>query len=676
MWPAPFCKGLIGPLYKRKGDRLRPSSFRPISLLICISKLYEYVLLQRLSPFCEAGGILSEEQCGFRDSRSVLDHILTLDFLISRQRSEPLWIAFLDIEKAYDKTNRLRLFNRLLEVGIRGRVFRSIHSMFTRVLRAVKVGDRVSDFFECICGVPQGSVLSPLLFDIFIDPLIQKLKERNLGVRIGPRIVSCLLFADDVALLATSHRALQQLLNVCTKFAKEFFLSFSQPKSNVVVSPTPPSRPDLRLQDFSLSYCDEYLYLGVEVGLFDRRKKSARWSSLIERIAAEASRRTREVLAVCGGVNGLSPYLSRLYYLTYVSGRLDFAAQIWSLNVTAAQQSSLDKVQAEFVRSALHLPDTTPLVFCLAELNMLPLHLHHREMALRYYGKVCCMPPERLPRILLDEYLACPSRHRQTWFNRLHKLISSSYPSLSFALSGSIAPPAADDPDAVGWPELVRKAVADSWLAEWQNGISSYRSLRYYASLKSKPEIGSYLKDFNQVGVSAKLRLCSGTLATCALLARQRRLPSPTCLLCNQAPETRSHILLFCSPLEPTRQAWLDCMHRKCSGPFSIAFRTLLDDVLPCHPHNPLFGSPSDSSDDLVCFLLCPKPTDRALSALRANTDQDADLQRVLAAFGHLLERGSRILFARLLRHRESLLRAILPADSPLLAPLFHIHDS
>ena len=665
VWPAQFCRGIISPLFTRKGDRLRPSSFRPITLLRALGKLYEYVLLGRLSPFCESRGLISEEQAGFRPSRSVLDQILILDFIISSQKkSSRVWLSFLDINQAYDRTCRAKLFTRLLDAGISGRMFRSLHSMFDTVKRAVKIGTNISDFFDCECGVPQGSILSPLLFDLYIDPLVKRLHQRGLGIIVGGRRIPALLFADDIVLLASSAKELQLMLNVCSEFARDFRLSFSKSKSNVVVCPAPRFRPTLTLQDFSLAYADSYLSLGCEMGQFSPVAKTSRWARLVTRVATESRRRVHEVLAVTGLDDGLAPYLSRLYYLSHVAGRLDFASQIWSVQLTAAQRSSLQQVQYQFVRGALHLPSGAPPSFSLGELNLLPLHLHHHELALRFYGKVCNMPPERLPRHLLNLYLANTRRYNHSWFHHLLQLIRSEYPELAFACTGNCTPPISEGSRATpDWETVVHKAVRDKWTSAWRSEIASLPSLRYYARVRSVPGVTEYLKDFSHLGVSHKLRLLSGTPDLCARLSRMR-LSSSDCPFCPGFAETREHFLLRCPHLESARRAWLTFARARCADGFDQALSTWLRDLGVTASRSPLlFGEVPDACG-AICSLFDPKASDAVRQALLSDSPGSTDPKILTSSFLRIIERSCRLLFKKLFDTRTRLLRALHPSDS------------
>ena len=142
-----------------------------------MGKLLESLLLVRLTAVCEGQGLLVEEQGGFRSGRSTLDQIFTLQEIITsrKERRQASFLAFLDCRRAYDRVWRDGLLLRMLEAGITGQTFLLLRSMLTADRRCVVVGGESSQEFETTVGLPQGAVLSPLLYALFINGLAVEL---------------------------------------------------------------------------------------------------------------------------------------------------------------------------------------------------------------------------------------------------------------------------------------------------------------------------------------------------------------------------------------------------------------------------------------------------------------------------------------------------------------------
>jgi len=152
--PKDWARGLIFPLFK-DGDNRIPDNYRGITLLSVVGKIYSSVLNNRVTSWCEKNGVLSEEQAAFRAGRSTVDHILTVSELVrSRKvRRKETHCAFLDIRKAYDMLDRDALWKRLIDVGLRGKLWRVLRNLYDVVESSVLVGHRRTEWFQVEAGV-------------------------------------------------------------------------------------------------------------------------------------------------------------------------------------------------------------------------------------------------------------------------------------------------------------------------------------------------------------------------------------------------------------------------------------------------------------------------------------------------------------------------------------------
>ena len=187
-----------------------PSSFRPISLT-CVSKLFERMILPRLLYFLKSNCILSSHQAGFRPGRSTLDQILYLSQSIpdGLNRPKPPFrtiLATVDFSKAFDSVWHPGLYFKLLSVGLPVCFVRWTQSFLSDRRAHVTYKNHTSRSFRVRRGVPQGSVLGPLLFSLFINDLPNCL----------PSSVNCSLYADDLAIWSSSSHfmSLRMLLKL------------------------------------------------------------------------------------------------------------------------------------------------------------------------------------------------------------------------------------------------------------------------------------------------------------------------------------------------------------------------------------------------------------------------------------------------------------------------------
>ena len=165
----------------KTSNRYDCNNFRGISLVSHAGKVLLKIVANRLSDVCEAQQILPEEQCGFRPTRSTIDILFVVRRLqeLGRPRKIPLFMRFVDLQKAYDTVDRDLLWKVLARAGVPSvmiDVNRQTHDrMWTRV--RIDDGD-LSEWFELTQGLRQGCVLSPLLFNIFFAAVMEVVLQR------------------------------------------------------------------------------------------------------------------------------------------------------------------------------------------------------------------------------------------------------------------------------------------------------------------------------------------------------------------------------------------------------------------------------------------------------------------------------------------------------------------
>ena len=169
--PMDWTIGLICPLYKKKGNPSDPNNYRGITLLSCLGKLFTAVLNERLTSYLEDNNMIGDEQAGFRNGHSTLDHIFVLHSLIDLylSKKERVYCAFVDYKKAFDLVDRTSLWSKLLKNNIDGNFLKVINHMYSQAKSCIISGSDKSEMFDCNIGVRQGENLSPILFALFLN---------------------------------------------------------------------------------------------------------------------------------------------------------------------------------------------------------------------------------------------------------------------------------------------------------------------------------------------------------------------------------------------------------------------------------------------------------------------------------------------------------------------------
>ena len=266
--PVSLMNATVTPIVKdKRGDVTDKDNYRPITITTVTSKLLESIICNKFTDQLYT----SDHQFGFKRHHSTDMCVFALKETISYYLSNntPVYTAFMDVSKAFDKVNHWVLYSKLLKRGIPSSIVRLLVKWYSSQNFYVKWADHLSSSFNVSNGVRQGGVMSPILYNVFIDDLSVRLDNTYSGCYRNEQVFNHLFYADDSVLLAPSPHALQDLLDICQAYAEECDITYNAKKTKCMLF-TPPSRghvliPKLHLNGKQLKWKIKQEYLGIVI---------------------------------------------------------------------------------------------------------------------------------------------------------------------------------------------------------------------------------------------------------------------------------------------------------------------------------------------------------------------------------------------------------------------------
>jgi hypothetical protein len=395
-YPDEWNRGIIVPIHK-KGSKLDPNNYRGITLNSVLAKTYSIVLCSRLESFLLENNIIYETQIGFKKKAQIADHIFVLQALVEKYANKKkLYMCFIDFEKAYDSVWREALLYKLLKNGVRGLFYSQIKAMLNNVKVCVRQNNKISDFFASNKGVKQGEVLSPLLFNLFINDINDVLDEGCDPTSLDGKTIPCLQYADDLVLVSQSKEGLQRCLDNIHSYCQKWMLKVNTGKSKVMIM----SKHQSKIKDTwymggrELESVENYKYLGVNIsrsGSFTICKKEL----------TEKARKSMNKLKCLLWDSRIKKSVALKLFDQLVSPILLYGAEIWAaldttkllrLNETSTLEDLYDKLPQEkinihFCKFLLGVSSKSTNNAVMAELGRYPISILAITRMIAYYAR-------------------------------------------------------------------------------------------------------------------------------------------------------------------------------------------------------------------------------------------------------------------------------------------------
>lgn len=367
IFPDVFKDACVIPIYK-KGDKTNVNNYRPISILPLFGKVLEKCVARRLVSFADHCSIICDNQFGFRKGLSTVDAIVDYSEYICRNLEEHKHVigVFIDYSKAFDTVNHSILLSKLEAYGIRGLALDWFRSYLDNRRQCVRVGSSYSDYGSISFGVPQGSVLGPVLFVLFVNDIA------NVSA-----ILKTILFADDTTVSAAGSNfhelcnIVDSELEVVTSWSISNKLSLNPDKTGAILFSNRLHDVDLvrglNVNNVMINFVDSVSFLGLTI---DCKLKFKDHIGVVSKKLSKVvgiMYKVREYLTVKS--------LTSLYYSLFYPYLL-YGNVLWggTYNVHLHTVEMLQKRAVRIITGSEYLAHTDPLFYSTGILKIDDLH--------------------------------------------------------------------------------------------------------------------------------------------------------------------------------------------------------------------------------------------------------------------------------------------------------------
>lgn len=549
IYPEEWTKSIIIPLHK-KGDRDNPDNYRGISLLSCVSKVFTSVLNARLMRWAETNSVITDAQAGFRRKHSTIDHIFALYACIEKQfaRNAKLYVAFVDFYKAFDVICHSTLWMVLSRTGVQGRMLAVLRGMYNSIKSCVRcTGSELTDYFECLQGLKQGCLCSPILFSYFINELANDIIRggRN-GIQLLPNQVELflMLFADDLALMSSTVIGLQNQLNLLYEASRRLGLKVNTDKTKIVVFRKGGylgAREKWYLGDRKLEVVGKYKYLGLNFSTM------LSFNIATGEFVARAKKGVVEIVRALKAYGCFSCEVFFKLFDAQIAPSLLYASELWGFK----ENKQIEKVHLYACKLFVNLPVRTPNDMVYGELGRYPLAISSAARCIQYWFRLLKQEDTRYSKMAYLSLLGMHDRGKTNWVSHVKSLLCDCGFGLVWLFGG----------------------VSDEkqFLREFKDRLRSNFSLRWLTHLQDSPRYEMYHAFKDVVGRELYLDTIKVTIYRTAL-ARFRLGVSPfnahrhryslsvdsrMCPFCPEQIEDEVHVVFECSSYTDIRRRYI-----------------------------------------------------------------------------------------------------------------------
>ncbi len=330
IYPAAWQKSTITPIYKSL-DPNNPTNYRGVAVSDTLSKLFTYILNDRLYNYFVENELWSKNQNGFMKKKRCEDNIFIINTMYQKyvkQGRKRLYLAFIDFSKFFDRINREMLRYKLLKYGVTGNFYRVLKSYYEKSLYAIKSDSGISPYFEANNGVKQGCNLSPTLSNIYQNDIHEIFDEGCDPICLDNVKMNSLSWADDLVLMSTSQKGLQNCLDRLSTYCDKWGMKLNVRKTKFMIMSVGTVRNcgSLEYEGNPIDYVTTYKYLGLQLS------SNGKFNAMIYDRCMKASRASFQMRNAISTTYNVSHQLAMSIFDKQIYPILSYGSSIWGQN--------------------------------------------------------------------------------------------------------------------------------------------------------------------------------------------------------------------------------------------------------------------------------------------------------------------------------------------------------
>ena len=569
--PSEWSLNFLRPIHK-KGATLDPDNYRGIAVNSCFSKLYSLILLRRLETEVSLKCPISINQIGFQKSKRTADHTFVLKTLIDkaiRKQKRMLYTVFIDFRKAYDTINRNLLLLKLQQKNIQGFLYKNLKTMYENISYCIKTQGGFLDPTPSEVGLRQGCVLSPLLFNIYIDDMKNIFTRDCDPVDLDGTLINHLLYADDVIVMSSTSGGLKRSLERIEEFCSKWKLTINIDKSKCMIFNAQGrlmTNETFKIAGQDLEFAQQFCYLGIDIsagGSFIAAKRILKEKGMkalypiTDTIFKFNLKPSKAILLFNHLIKPIITYGSEIL-APFTKHQLDTLNKDNEMLSEYALKSEAEKVHIKFCKTTLGLKRNCPTLAVLGELGEFPVTIYMLATMVKFWHRIATLSDNSLVHLAYNEVRILPE-DKNDWLNSVKFILKLIDMEHIYINANQIS-------SNVLYKKTLKK-LNEIFNSQWckkvnQSSINSKSNpkLRTYKLFKKELRAETYLNlpQFKFRKLIAKFRCSDHQLRIETGRHQKLEISQRTCGMCKSGKvENEIHFLIECEAYCDLRQTFL-----------------------------------------------------------------------------------------------------------------------